>query len=304
MLKKLNELKRKYPKWSLPTKIGILLSIISVFIGILSILPPEHKKKGYLSIISETDIHLGDNIYPDIYGVSYNPLTQDIYPQLVNGIIFFDKKSKTFKSDNSGPTRIGQDLVNKISNKIIELDYSSYLYIFATNPGDTEYENLTKKFKESKQLFYLGPTALIASTDLKGNFYNRYVAIAFVKAFSIISTLQNAQIDENQDNLKATIIIKSYHGGIRQGQSENFILKINDYETTIPSKTRAMRDPVEVSIDIPLSVLHFDRPNYLSVYVLPWVEDAPVLKINNKDITPVHFRDVGIIKLGLSIQEE
>ena len=269
----------------------------------ISIQNPLPKKKGYLSLLQETDVHLGDNVYPDTFGTSYNPLTQDIYPQPVNGVVYFDKKDRTFKSDEAGPTRIGQYLVNQISSQILELDYSAYLYTFAVNLGEPQYEMLTKKFQESAQITYLGPTALIASNDLEGNFYNRYAAVGFVKSFSVVSTLQNAGINERQKNLRAAIVIKSYHGGIRAGQSENYVIQLNDFSANIPSKTRAMRDPAEVAIVIPLNSIYFDRPNYLFVYVLPWVETGPLLEAEGKQLQPVHFRDVGIIKLGLFIEE-
>jgi hypothetical protein len=261
------------------------------------------KKKGYLSILENTDVHLGDNVYPDAFGTSYNPLTQDIYPQPASGVLYFDKKTKTFKSGDAGPTRIGQYLVNNISSQILQFDYSAYQHTFAVNPGDPQYKVLTEKFKGSSQITYLGPTALIASIDLKGNYYNRYAAVGFAKSFSVVSTIKNAGIDERHDNLKVTIIIKTYHGGIRAGQNENFVLQVNDFSVTIPSKTNAMRDPAEVPIEIPIKAIYLDRPNYLFVYVLPWLEAGPILDLEGKHIRPAHFRDVGIINLGLIIEE-
>ncbi len=269
----------------------------------ISVENPLPKKKGYLSLLQETDVHLGDNVYPNTFGTSYNPLTQDIYPQPAKGVVYFDKKDKTFKSDEAGPTRIGQYLVSKISPQIIDLDYSAYLHTFAVNPGDTQYKTLTEKFQGSEQIIYLGPTALIASSELDGNFYNRYAAVGFAKSFSVVSILQNSGINDNQTNLRVTVVIKSYHGGIRAGQSENFVLQINDFSVNIPSKTRAMRDPTEVAIDIPLASIYFDRPNHLFVYVLPWIETGPILELEGKRLPPAHFRDIGIIKVGLFIEE-
>lgn len=269
----------------------------------ISVQNPPSKKKSYLTLLQETNVHLGDNVYPDTFGTSYNPLTQDIYPQPVNGVIYFDKKDKTFKSDEAGPTRIGQYLVDHLSTKILEIDYSSYLHTFAVNPEETQYEALTEKFKGSDSIVYLGPTALIASSELEGNFYHRYAAVGFAKSFSVVSAIQNIGIDENQTNLKVSIVIKSYHGGIRAGQNENFVLQVNDFSTNIPSATRAMRDPAEVVIDIPRNAINFDRPNYLFVYVLPWVEVGPIMHFEGRSIQPAHFRDVGIIKLGLFIEE-
>lgn len=269
----------------------------------ISVQNPIPKKKGYLSVLEGTDIHLGDNVYPNTFGISYNPLTQDIYPQPLDGVIYFDKEEMSFKPDKAGPTQIGQYLVNQISSKVTGLDYSAYRHTYAVNPGDPQFESLTKKFQGSSQLIYLGPTALIASSKLKGNFYNRYASVGFAKSFSLVSTLQNSGIKENQQNLRVSIVIKSYHGGIREGQKENFILQVNEFSVEVPSRTRAMRNPAEVAINVPVNSLYFDRPNYLFVYVLPWVEAGPILEIEGRQVPPAHFRDVGIIKLGLFIEE-
>lgn len=271
--------------------------------NIISVNTPITPKKAYLSILDETDIHLGDNIYPDTFGVSYNPLTHNIYPQPLDGVVYFDKKEKTFLPDKAGPTQIGQYLVNKISPQIMNIDFTSYLYTYAVNKGDIQYQSLIKKYAGSNQIAHLGPTALIASTDFKGNFYHRYAAVGFAKSFSLVSSLQHSGITQKQNNLNATIVIKSYHGGIRPGQKENFFLQVNEYFTEIPSRTRSMRLPAESSIDVPIKYLYFDRPNYIFVYVLPWVEAGPVLKLGQKRIHPAHFRDIGIINMGIYIKE-
>ena len=51
----------------------------------LTVNNPSQHRSAYLDLLENTDIHLGDNVYPDNFGVSYNPLTQDIYPQPVKG---------------------------------------------------------------------------------------------------------------------------------------------------------------------------------------------------------------------------
>lgn len=51
----------------------------------------------------DVDLHLGDNVYPDRYGFSHNPLHTDIYKQGVKGIVYFDKKTKTFCRMTTAP---------------------------------------------------------------------------------------------------------------------------------------------------------------------------------------------------------
>lgn len=236
-------------------------------------LPP---KLAYLDILKNTDLHLGDNVYPNSFGVSYNPMTQDIYPQPVNGVIFFNKETNKFISDDSGPTQIGQYLVNKIEPLIRDIDFSAYKYVTALNPEDSDYSEVTKKHKGSKSLVFLGPTALIADSTQTGNFYNRFAAVGYVQAFSLVSLCKNAGIDPSANNIQVSVIIKSYHGGIRKGQTENFHIMVNDFESVVPSASSSMRDPSEVEISIPKRSVYFDKSNYLFIYVLPWIENGPI----------------------------
>ncbi|BCS96652.1 hypothetical protein DSLASN_22840 [Desulfoluna limicola] len=261
------------------------------------------KKRAVKQLLDGTDIHLGDNIYPGSYGTSYNPLTQDIYPQPCKGVIFFDKQEMEYKSDASGVTQIGQMLVDFLLPKINNFDYSSYLHVYACNPGDVNYDKLTKEHKGKDSLIFLGPTALVANPNLNGNFYRRYSAVGYAKSFNLSSAVLNAGINPSVSDLNIEVLIKAYHGGIRKGQSENFHIILNDFSSVIPSANRAMRDPAEIRISVPVKSIHFDRPNYLFLYVLPWVESGPVYTESGKKIFPTHFRDVGIINLSVHINE-
>lgn len=269
--------------------------------NILMVNNPPQSKTAYLDLLENTDIHLGDNVYPNRFGVSYNPLTQDIYPQPVKGVVFLDKETGKFISDDSGPTQIGQYLVNKMKSQISNIDFSAYKYVLALNPGDSNFIELTKAHKGYESLVFLGPTALIADENQIGNFYNRFAAVGYTQSFSLVSSCRNSGIDPSASNLKVSVIIKSYHGGIRPGQSENFRIGINEFESTIPSVSEAMRDPVEVEIPIPPDAIHFDKSNYLFIYVLPWIETGPVLKGKTPTVGPAHFRDIGIISIGVSV---
>lgn len=260
-------------------------------------------KSAYLDLLENTDIHLGDNMYPNRFGVSYNPLTQDIYPQPVKGVVFFDKKTGRFVSDDSGQTQIGQYLVSKIEPQIRGIDFSAYKYVLAVNPSDSKFVELTEAHKDSESLIFLGSTALIADASQTGNFYNRFAAIGYAQSFSLVALCRNAGIDPSANNLTVSVVIKSYHGGIRPGQSGNFRVRVNEFESIIPSTSKAMRDPSEVEIPIPPNAIHFDKSNYLFIYVLPWVETGPILKGKIPAVGPAHFRDIGIISIGVSVHE-
>ncbi len=39
------------------------------------------------------------------------------------------------------------------------------------------------------------------------------------------------------------------------------------------------------------------------IYVLPWIEEKPVLKLKSTVLTPIHFRDIGITYIALKIVE-
>ncbi len=255
-----------------------------------------------IEFLTETDVHLGDNVYPDALGTSYNPLTQDIYPQPIEGVLFFDKETNDFISDKKGLTKIGVAFAESLKRIYSDYDFSSYKYVHAANPGDNEYAAITTRFRDSDSLFFLGPTALAASPDLSGNFYSRYAAVGYAVTFDIKGAVLKAGIDASRP-LEFKVIMKVYHGGIRKGQKENFKLQVNGYSTDVPSKTRAMRDPRLIELSIPSEYISMDGNNHLFLYVLPWEEKRPVLHMNGKSIRPVHFRDVGIIDLGLVIKE-
>ena len=94
-----------------------------------------------------------------------------------------------------------------------------------------------------------------------------------------------------------------YHGGIRPEQTENIILQVNQFSRLIPSKTGYMRDPEEITLDIPMEHISLDGGNVLFLYVLPWIEEYPILKIKGKILRPAHFRDIGVTLLQIKIEE-
>lgn len=264
---------------------------------------PAPKKRAFVDLLDNVDMHLGDNVYPDAFGVAYNPLTQDIYPQAVQGVIYFDKKEKIFLADKGGPTRIGQYLVNKLQRQLSPFDYSAYRFVFAIKDSDPNFERIVAPYRDTDRMVDIGGMTLLATKVGDGNYYHRFAAVGYARSFSLLSALTNSGMDPASKRIRVKVILKMYHGGIRPGQSENFVLMINEYQTTIPSKSYAMRDPQEIVLDIPISAVQLDRSNYLFLYVLPWEEAKPALSIDGKKIRPVHFRDVGVISLGVEVEE-
>ena len=263
----------------------------------------EPKKRAQIDLLKDVDMHLGDNIYPGDFGLSYNPLTQDIYPQNIDGLIFFDKQENVFLTDKRSRTQIGVYLAKALREKISQFDYSAYQFVFAVENDDPEYQQIVAPYLGSDRMVDIGRMTLLAVDEEHGNFYRRYAAVGFAKSFSLLSAMSNVGIDPLSDRVEVKVILNTYHGGIRPGQSENFVLKVNDYEAIVSSKTPSMRDPQEVVIDIPVSALKLDRSNYLFLYVLPWEEELPVYTKGEKPVKPVHFRDVGVISLQVAVEE-
>lgn len=276
------------------------------FIGdgnIVTIEQIDSKKIVSIDLLEESDIHLGDNIYPERYGVSYNPMTMDIYPQPVTGVIFFDKANNVFLSDDTGPTQIGASLAALLDDYFQGIDFSAYEYVYAINSFDENYTELIGSYEGTPSLVNLGPTSLIADMELGGNYYRRYAAVGFTKSFSVVSALRNGGFQDGS-SVEASIILNTYHGGLRAGQEENFFVRVNEFESIIPSATEAMRDPAEIEISIPIEHLNLNSSNHLYMYVLPWIEDGPRLSGDPKANGPAHFRDVGIIDIEIVLYEQ
>jgi len=263
------------------------------------------KKIAIIDVIKGKELHLGDNVYPSAYGVSYNPLQQTIYPQGVEGIIYYDKKNNIFLSDRDRPTILGQQLVDFMKHRIRDIDFSCYWWVHAFNVEDKEYKSFIPKANNNPSVFMLGPTILVAKNRHWGNFYERYAAIGIAKKINFISELERAGINpHNREKLELHIILRAFHGGIRKGQPENFVIQINNFMQVIPSISRYMRDPEEVSLKIPIDQVYFDRGNILFLYVLPWIEEKPQLILDGEIKKPAHFRDVGVTLLQIKIEED
>jgi len=54
------------------------------------------KKTAVIPLVETEDVHLGDNVFPERWGYSHNPLNIAIYPQSAKGLIYFDKENGDF----------------------------------------------------------------------------------------------------------------------------------------------------------------------------------------------------------------
>ncbi|PLX66681.1 MAG: hypothetical protein C0602_11480 [Denitrovibrio sp.] len=259
----------------------------------------QEDKAVSLSLLESTEVHLGDNIFPGIAGTNYNPDNLDIFPQEEKGIIYFDKENNSFKGDKSVNTQVVYKWISEYSKIIEGLDFSAYKYVQTISANDKDFNEKYSKYSENS--IELSPgNFLISSSELKGNFYRQYAAIALFKTFSLGSILAKNGISPD-DKLKVKILIDTFHGGLRPGQSENYYFQINDYVSLIPSKTYSMRDKQVSEFNIPIESINFDKSNSFCIFVLPWIEDNPRTTISNEVIKPVHFRDVGITNIELII---
>lgn len=286
----------------------LTLGLISTILAAAIEYSGREKKVAIEEVLEQgVDLHLGDNVYPDRYGFSHNPLHMEIYKQGVRGIVYFDKKTKNFLSDDDRPTQIGQALVNFHSTIYRDDDFSCFEWVKAHNPGDPEYERLTKLAPTSPKHVLVGPTLLTSDTDPREDnyFYDRYAAVGIGRSLNFLSECEEAGIDVSKpDKVRATVLITAYHGGIRPGQSENFEVVFNGFQKAIPSKTSRMRDPQDIAVEIPSEHLRLDRENILFLHVLPWVEDEPVRLNESEAIYTRHFRDVGITYLAIKLEEK
>lgn len=268
----------------------------------------REKKVAIKEVLKEgVDLHLGDNVLPDRDGFSHNPLHMNIYKQGVQGIVYFDKMTKNFLSDDDRPTRIGQALVNFHSSLYREENFSCFEWVKAHNPEDEDYERLSKLVPSSPKHVFVGPTLVTSEPDSREDnyFYEWYAAVGIVRSLNLLAECEEAGIDVSKpDRIRTTVVLIAYHGGIRPSQTENFEVVFNGFRKVIPSKTARMRDPQTIVLEIPSEHVRLNRENLFFLHVLPWVEKEPIRINGIETILPRHFRDVGITYLAIKIEEK
>jgi hypothetical protein len=284
---------------------------VGVFVLVLFWWGSEHapiklkKIQAVVPFIESQDIHLGDNIYPERWGYSHNPLHNRIYPQKAKGIIYFDKESGSFLSGDDGQTHIGKNFVNYYRDQISGFDFSGYKFV-SSYQGEGETPHELKEYiqkKESDRFFRIDPmTILYTNRNDKGDYYERYAALSIIYSTDFSIPLAREGLEFNKEQIsKVVFIIEFYHGGIRVGQSQNFKLLINESVYKLVTKSRNMREKEILRVKIDKRSLNYKKANIVGIFVLPWVEERPKSFTSNKG--PSHFRDVGIINAYFLITE-
>lgn len=260
------------------------------------------KKHAIVPVISDEDIHLGDNVYPQRWGYNHNPLNAAIYPQNAKGLIYFRKENGKFFAGNDNQTLIGQFFVSYYQDKIKEFDFSAFKYVSEYDGENSYPEELETYLKRNEvdRFVKIGPAYLYTTRTPPGNFYEPYAAIALVSAVDFTIPLAKSGITfakENIEDLK--LLVECYHGGIRPGQDNNFFAIINNRVYPLPTKSQNMREKEIVSISLPVDALNYTNENVVGLFVLPWEESKP--KFFGNENGPVHFRDVGIVNIYFNL---
>ncbi len=261
------------------------------------------KKIAIVPVIDNEDIHLGDNVYPNNWGYSHNPLNMAVYPQNANGLIYYNKETDRFLAGPDKQTLIGQFFVRRVSDQIQSFDFSGYKYVssfYEERPYPKALKEYLKINAEDRYV-KIGPTFLYTNRNNRGNFYEQYAAISLVKAVDFTMPLAKAGIDFIRGSIeKVDLFVECYHGGIRPGQNNNFFLFLNNSIHQLTTKSQNMREKEVLSTEIPIDNLNFSNENIVGFYVLPWQEKRPKSFHTNKG--PSHFRDVGIINAYFRVE--
>lgn len=281
--------------------VAIFIFVLLWWNSELSPVKVQHKN-AIIPFLTNEDVHLGDNVYPNQWGYSHNPLYMAIYPQSVKGLIYFNKETEKFLAGTGNQTLIGQFFVNYYNKLIRGLDFSGYKFVssyYGNKPYPAELNNYLSD-NNADHYVSLGPTFLYTNSDNKGNFYEPFAAVSVVSAVDFTIPLAKADIVFEKKNIhKVELFVECYHGGIRPGQSNNFAVLINNHIRELETKSQNMREKEVICIDIPIDDPKFKEENIVGIFVLPWQEDRPKSFETNKG--PIHFRDVGIVNVYFKV---
>ena len=183
------DIRTRYPKWSLPTKLGLFLGIASVILGILGLIvaiPPldkpiqsskekvESVRTHQIQLLTES-VHLGDNIFPIKENEQYP------YDGTPNDVIFeasaliFDKQRNELWSPKP-------ELLKKIKPEYIAANF---------NRRPTEYasSNLemvdVSALQKDEQYFRIGPDLALRESENGGNYYLPKATVGLVGQFDL-----------------------------------------------------------------------------------------------------------------------
>lgn len=308
--------KQQWSSWSLPsrlTAIGCYAGTISLLLGGVFFLLSENtnplrnqKRTAIVPLVEAEDVHLGDNVFPERWGYSHNPLNIAVYPQPARGLVFFDKENGEFLAGQDNQTQIGQAFVSLYRDFLKGMDFTAYKYVSVYYDDQGPVPDDLKKLLiglSHESVVKLGPTLLYANTDNKGNFYERYAAVGIIRSLDFAIPLAKAGIEFKEDALgDVEFLIECYHGGLRPEQPQNFALFLNGKSHETSTTSYNMREKEVIRVPVPLGDLRFRQENIAGLYVLPWQEAAPKSAMTGKG--PVHFRDVGVVSAYFKVTEK
>lgn len=264
------------------------------------------EKSAVVPFIESEDLHLGDNVYPERWGFSHNPLYIAIYPQPSKGLVYLDKQTGEFLAGPDNQTHIGQWFVSNYRHYIKDLDFDGYKFVSGYETGNPM-PPVLKEYMESGEEDHMvklgGPTILFTNTDEQGDFYDRYAAVAVVRPIDFSIPLAREGLLFAADQIKRVdFFVECYHGGIRPKQPQNFALLINKSVHEIRTTSANMREKEVVQLTVPLQDLEFKRENIAALFVLAWQEERPKSRTTGRG--PVHFRDVGIVNAYFKVVQK
>lgn len=284
---------------------ALAVFIVVYFLNPARLAGPPPGRTAIVPFIEHEDVHLGDNVYPPQWGFSHNPLNLSIYPQSAPGIVYYDKKNRTFLAGTEKQTIIGQMLVQHLSPLISEIDFTGYEYVCAHQgqaPPPKELQTLIDKGMSDRYVQIDPMTVLFATHSSNGDFYDRYAAVGIVRAVNFSMPLARLGMIFTRSTIQEVeLLLECYHGGIRPGQSGNFLALVNGQPYAIGTTTEHAREKEVVSVRIDPNDLQYQAENIIAVVVLPWVEERPKSFSSNKG--PAHFRDVGVVNSFLKVTE-
>lgn len=248
--------------------------------------------------IDGEDVHLGDNVYPNKWGMSHNPLHQTIFQPEVAGLIYVDKENGQFRSGPDNPTVKGLEFLREYRSMLPFSDFSAYKHIVAYDGPEAEMPTVAKKLVlsgDTDSYVWLGPTLLYYSKEGKGNFYERLAAVAVLRSLDFTLPFREKGVQFRKSSIdKVEFVVECYSGGKRVGQNHNFALFINGHIYDLVTKKRTMREKEAITIELDENHFDYNNENVVGLFVLPWRESAPKDPVTH--LGPCHFRDIGLIK--------
>ena len=302
MIRLWREFKSKYPKWVLPTKIGLSLGFIGVILSFISLfltIFPIHINEGKKLRIAvfEGRKHLGDNIYARVGGISL-PTLDDPYRQNLEGLIFWDKE-KNICLTTWGSPQIVQTICSYYKNIFEKYNLKAWRHISEVDHISTpEYMG---------QFIQIDPKTILTWKENKGNFYYRYAPFAWVITINFYKQLMFLNVDPSKQEIKSVkLILTGLHGSKRENQPEQVELLVGNKIYPLLFNSMLLRNEEVIIINLDKTDLNFEptMSTNFAIIVLPFQEKYPLPPKNSKfeKRGPAHFRDIEVGDSYLEIE--